>query len=138
METNNNQFKYENKVYLTGRVGQEPKVNTFNGRVVANFSLATEESYKNRNGEQVVETTWHSINYRGSNKEDDLAPDAIHRGDAVSIRGKIRNRKYTSPDGTDRVFTEVVAFGVTRVAANTEKPAETFSNQDNGEGDLPF
>lgn len=140
MENTNNNFKYENKVFITGRVGMEPRVSTVGGKVVANFSVATEERYTNRSGEQVVDTTWHSINYWGSSKEGDLDPDAIHKGDAVTIRGKIRNRKYTSPDGAERTFTEIVAFGVARVSNTTEptQPTRVAENTASEENDLPF
>jgi single-strand DNA-binding protein len=97
-----------NKVILVGNLGKDPEVRHLeNGAAVANFSLATSESYKDRNsGELVTNTDWHNIVlWRGLAE---IAEKYLHKGDKVYIEGKIRNRSYQDQEGVTKYITEIV------------------------------
>lgn len=99
-------MEYINKIELQGRVGTL-RTNTVNGTMVANFSLATELLYKNREGEGVSETTWHNVVAWGGKDSPNLAEISV--GTPVYVSGRMRATKYTAADGTDKHFYEVVA-----------------------------
>ena len=82
-----------NKVILIGNLGKDPEVKYLDsGVAVANFSLATTESYKNKEGERVSQTEWHNVVlWRGLAE---VAEKWLKKGSSVYIEGKIRNRKY--------------------------------------------
>lgn len=97
-----------NKVILVGNLGRDPEVRHLeNGAVVANFSLATSESYRDRNsGELVSNTDWHNIVlWRGLAE---IAEKYLHKGDKVYLEGKLRNRSYQDQEGVTKYITEVV------------------------------
>ena len=95
-----------NKVMLIGRIGKDPEVFTFDsGTKKISFSVATTESYRDKNtNEWVDQTDWHNVaGYRY------LAEKNFAKGDLVYVEGKIKNRKYQDKDGNDKYYTEVVA-----------------------------
>jgi single-strand DNA-binding protein len=97
-----------NKVILIGRLGKDPEVrNLDNGAVVANFSIATSESYKDRTtGEKKEITEWHNIVlWRGLAE---IAQKFLRKGDMVYIEGKLRTRSWEK-EGVTRYTTEIVA-----------------------------
>ena len=105
-----------NKVILVGRLGKEPEVrNLDNGTVVANFSIATSESYKDRTtGEKKEVTEWHNIVlWRGLAE---IAQKYVHKGDLIYIEGKLRTRSWEK-DGVTRYTTEVVADNMTMLGS---------------------
>lgn len=95
-----------NKVILVGHVGRDPEVRHLDGnRTVASFSLATSESYKNKNGEKVTNTEWHNIVlWRGLAE---IAERFVKKGTLVYIEGKIRTRSWDDKDGNKRYTTEI-------------------------------
>ncbi len=104
-----------NKVILVGRLGKDPEVrNLDNGAVVANFSIATSESYKDRTtGERKEITEWHNIVlWRGLAE---IAQKFLHKGDMVYIEGKLRTRSWEK-EGVTRYTTEVVADNMTMLS----------------------
>ncbi|HDO27422.1 MAG TPA: single-stranded DNA-binding protein [Bacteroidetes bacterium] len=141
-----------NKVILIGRVGKDPEVYTFeDGTKKISFSLATTESYRDKNGEWVDQTEWHNIvGFRY------LAEKNIAKGDLVYIEGKIKTRKYTDRDSNERYITEIVGDKINilvrnqpgnRGYANTEQggtqgaapdPAPDQPANTGVEDDLPF
>lgn len=101
-----------NKVILVGRLGKDPEVRSLdNGTMVANFSMATSESYKDRvTGEKKEITEWHNIVlWRGLAE---IAQKYLHKGDMVYIEGKLRTRSWEK-DGVTRYTTEIVADNMT-------------------------
>jgi single stranded DNA-binding protein (ssb) len=95
-----------NKVILVGRVGKDPEVRHLdNNASVARFSLATSESYKNKNGEKVTNTEWHNIVAWRSQAE--FAGNYIKKGTLLYIEGKIRTRAWDDKDGNKRYTTEI-------------------------------
>ena len=97
-----------NKVILIGNLGQDPETRyTPNGNAVVNLSLATDESYKDRqSGQLVPKTEWHRIVMFGKIAE--IAGQYLRKGSKVYIEGKLQTRKWTNKDGQDVYTTEVV------------------------------
>ena len=86
-----------NKVILLGNLGKDPEVRRLDdGRGVANFSLATSETYKNKSGEKVTNTEWHNIVLWSPLA--DIAENYLKKGSQVYIEGKISNRSYDDKD----------------------------------------
>ncbi len=101
-----------NKVILVGRLGKDPEVrNLENGAVVANFSIATSESYKDKTTSERKEITeWHNIVlWRGLAE---IAAKYLHKGDMVYIEGKLRTRSWEK-DNVTRYTTEIVGDNMT-------------------------
>lgn len=97
-----------NKVILVGRVGKDPEVRHLdNNSVVASFTLATNESYKNKSGEKVTNTEWHNIVVWRSLAE--IAGRYIKKGTMLYVEGKIRTRSWNDKDGNKRYTTEIEA-----------------------------
>jgi len=97
-----------NKVILIGNLGNEPDVRyTQSGDAVANISLATSESWKDRDtGEAKERTEWHRVVFFGKLAE--IVKQYLHKGSKVYVEGQLRTRKWQAPDGQDRYTTEVV------------------------------
>lgn len=97
-----------NKVTLIGNVGKDPETRYLESGVpVSTFSLATSESFKNKNGERVTSTEWHNIVlWRGLAE---LAEKYVHKGDPLFIEGKIRTRTWEDKEGKRRYTTEIIA-----------------------------
>ena len=97
-----------NKVILIGRLGRDPEVRyTSSGSPVANFSLATDESFKGRNGEQQQHTEWHNIVVW--NKLAEICGEYLTKGKQVYIEGTIRSRQWEDKSGNKRTTYEIVA-----------------------------
>ena len=142
-----------NKVILVGRLGKDPEVrNLENGATVANFTLATSESYKDRTtGEKKEITEWHNIVVWRALAE--ITQKYLHKGDMVYIEGKLRTRSWEK-EGVTRYTTEVVGDNMTMLstkgsggssnytpAAAESSQAESFRSSAPAESstdDLPF
>ena len=96
-----------NKVILVGRLGRDPEVRYMpNGEAVANFSIATDEQWKDRDGNRQSRTEWHNIAlYR---KLGEIAGQYLRKGSLVYIEGRIQSRKYTGKDGVERTAYEII------------------------------
>ena len=131
-----------NKVILLGNLGKDPEVRRLDdGRGVANFSLATSETYKNKSGEKVTNTEWHNIVLWSPLA--DIAESYLKKGSQVYIEGKISNRSYEDKDGVKKYISEVVGREITLLGRPPEQqenaqnnPSENTNNSD--EDDLPF
>ncbi len=139
-----------NKVILIGNLGKDPEIMTFeNGVKRASFSLATTESYKDKEGNWVEQTEWHNIVlWRW------LAEKNLIKGDQIYVEGKLKTRSWDDQDGNKKYITEVVADKVLKLATRSSQPStfnapppqeapEQFSNEDNKApeeptDDLPF
>lgn len=112
-----------NKVHLIGVTGKEPETRQFgDGGQVCNFTLATSETYTDREGQKQEQTTWHNIVLNG--KLANLS-QYIHKGSKLYIEGKIRTRSYNTQDGQTRYVTEIIANGLLLLdpKQNEAKPA---------------
>lgn len=97
-----------NKVILIGNVGAEPEVKTLeSGIAVANLRLATTESYKNKNGERVDQTEWHSIVLWKGLAE--IVEKYVHKGMRLYIEGRLRSRSWEDDKGVKHYTTEIYA-----------------------------
>ncbi len=95
-----------NKVILIGNVGADPDIKYLDGGVaVARFSLATTESYKNKNGERVDQTEWHNIVLWRNLAE--IAEKYVKKGMRLYIEGRIRNRSWEDQSGVKKYMTEI-------------------------------
>ncbi len=96
-----------NKVQLIGNLGNDPEiVNLESGKMLAKFALATNESYKNAQGEKVTNTQWHTIVAWGKTAE--IVEKFVTKGKEVAIEGKLTSRTYETKEGEKRYITEVV------------------------------
>ena len=97
-----------NKVILVGNLGKDPEVRHLDGgNSVANFTLATNEYYKDKQGARVERTEWHNISaWRGLAE---LAEKYLKKGSQVYVEGKLRTRQYQDKDQQTRYITEVIA-----------------------------
>jgi single-strand DNA-binding protein len=96
-----------NKVQLIGRLGQDPEiVNLDSGKKLAKFSVATNDSYKNAQGERVENTQWHNVVAWGKTAE--IVENYAAKGKEIAIEGKLTHRSYDDKDGNKRYMTEVV------------------------------
>ena len=122
-----------NKVILVGRLGKDPEAKTFNnGGSVVNFSVATSETWKDKqSGERKEKTEWHNIVVRNENIGK-VATQYLRKGSEVYIEGSIATRKYQDSSGADRYVTEIVIGpfngGLTLIGGKGGGP-------DNGGGD---
>lgn len=96
-----------NKVILIGRLGRDPEVRYMpNGEAVCNFSIATSETWNDRNGQRQERTEWHNITmYR---RLAEIAGQYLKKGREVYIEGRIQSRKYTGKDGVERTAYEII------------------------------
>tara|TARA_Y100000739_G_C20156186_1_gene261208 strand:+ start:93 stop:491 length:399 start_codon:yes stop_codon:yes gene_type:complete len=128
-----------NKVILVGNLGKDPEVRYLDsGVAVANFSLATTENYKNKQGERVSQTEWHNIVlWRGLAE---VAEKYLKKGASIYIEGKIKTRKWEDKEGITRYSTEILGDNMTMLGG---KPSLQDNNEEDNkledtEDDLPF
>lgn len=145
-----------NKVILIGNLGKDPEVRHLeNGTVVANFTLATSETYTDKKTNQKVEhTDWHDVVvWRGLAE---IVEKYVHKGTKVYVEGKLRKRSYQDSEGNTRYVTEIVADELTILSRPDQgqrtqqepytktgtPPApsrmDDIINNEEAENDLPF
>ncbi len=145
-----------NKVILIGNLGRDPEVRQLeSGTKIAKFSLATNENFKDRNGEWQKRTEWHNIVLWGNLAE--RAEKYLHKGSTIYIEGRLGTRKWKDENGHDRYTTEVtgIIYKILDKRDNADsqyptenKPADNFvkpteesdtGNEENNQvDDLPF
>ena len=98
-----------NKVIIVGNLGQDPETRYMpSGSAVTNFTVATNESWKDKQtGEQKERTEWHRVAM--FNRLAEIAAEYLRKGSQVYIEGKLRTRKWQGQDGQDRYTTEIIA-----------------------------
>jgi len=97
-----------NRVILVGRLGRDPETRyTGGGQAVANFSVATDETYKDRNGERQKRTEWHRITVWG--KQAEIAQQYLKKGSLVFIEGRIQSREWQDKEGQKRTSYDIIA-----------------------------
>ncbi|MEX2379525.1 MAG: single-stranded DNA-binding protein [Vicingaceae bacterium] len=145
-----------NKVILVGNLGKDPEVRHLeSGAVVANFPIATTETYKDKSGNRQEQTEWHNIVlWRGLAE---VAEKYLRKGNQVYIEGKLRSRSWEDKEGNTRYITEVIGDNMTMLGSKgsssdnssssapsneskqAEKPAESPDlSSSEEEDDLPF
>lgn len=123
--------RLRNSVQLIGHVGKQPEVRFLeSGNTLARFSVATNETFLNSQGEKVTNTTWHSIVAWG--KVAELCERLLKKGTEVVIDGKLVSRTYDTEDGTRKYITEIqlnefVLVG-SKASIKTEEPEPEEEN----------
>ena len=118
-----------NKVILVGNLGQDPEVRyAANGNAITNISVATSESWKDKNTGQMQEKTeWTKVVFFGKIAE--IAGEYLKKGSQVYIEGKLQTRKWTNKDGNDQYSTEVVVDGFQGVMQMLGSKGESTKEQ---------
>jgi len=124
-----------NKVILVGRLGQDPEVRyTPDGKPIANITLATSESWKDKNtGQRQEKTEWHRVVFFGGVAG--VVGEYVRKGSQIYIEGKLQTRKWQDQSGQDRYTTEVVVDGFSGVMQMLDTRAssgDTAFNQGGG------
>lgn len=140
-----------NKVIIVGNLGSDPDTRYMpSGSAVTNLSIATSESWKDKqSGEQKERTEWHKIAMFGRLAE--IAAEYLRKGSQVYIEGKLRTRKWQDKDGKDRWTTEIVADEMQMLGARSgagapamnesqgsSAPPPAAASADEFEDDIPF
>src|SRR6266446_4226059 len=111
-----------NRVILVGRLGRDPETRyTGGGQAVANFSVATDESYKDKNGERQKRTEWHKIVVWG--KQAEIAQQYLKKGSLIFIEGRIQSREWQDKEGQKRTSFEIVANNFRMLGGRSEGAA---------------
>ena len=142
-----------NRVTLIGNLGKDPEVRHLeSGATVANFSLATTESYNDKSGNRVDQTEWHNVVlWRGLAE---TAEKILSKGKQIYLEGKIRTRSWEDKDGNKRYTTEILGDkfiilgrkgddnnGTSNMGNNNNEAANAqadVANDNGAEDDLPF
>ena len=121
-----------NQVNLIGRLGRDPETRYMsNNEPVCNFSVATSEKWKDKDGNAQEKTEWHNIVvYR---KLAEICQEYLKKGDLVFLKGKISSRKYTGNDGVERTAYDIVCDDMKMLGSKNANgyspfPAEQHSN----------
>ena len=140
-----------NRVLLIGRLGKDPVIKHFqNDNAIAEFTLATDDSYKDRQGNRVEQTDWHNVKFPFK-WQAEIAEKYLKKGSLLYVEGKIKTRSYDDKEGNKRYVTEVVAdsfkmldkkgdsgqgggYSSSSSSVASEEPASTATIDD----DLPF
>ena len=136
-----------NKVILIGNLGNDPDTRyTSGGAAVANISLATSESWKDReSGEQQERTEWHRVVFFGRLAE--IVSEYLRKGSQIYVEGRLQTRKWQDKDGNDRYTTEIVANemqmlgsrgGSADMGQSAPPPRSESAAQGKGQADTDF
>jgi single-strand DNA-binding protein len=119
-----------NRVILIGNLGKDPEIRSLEGGVkVANFTLATTETYKGKTGERNEHTEWHNIVlWRGLAE---VAEGYLKKGNTVYIEGKIRTREWTDKEGNKRYTTEIVGDNMVMLGGRRDQAGNGTGSAEN-------
>lgn len=122
--------RLRNKVNLIGRLGKDPEIKRLeSGQIVANFSIATSETFKDKEGQKQEKTEWHNIVAWGKLAE--IIEKYVKKGDEIVVEGKLTNRSWEDKEGHKRYTTEVLVREMLMLGG---KKGEGSENKE----DLPF
>ena len=136
-----------NQIQVIGNVGKDPQIRAMpSGDLVANFSVATSEKWRDKSGEIMTKTEWHNVTCYSKLAE--IAEKYIKSGKMVFIQGSLVTQKYTDKNGVEKTSTHVKADTIrllggektdsNKPAQNNSKPANTGSGFDDLDSDIPF
>ena len=136
-----------NKVLLIGRLGKDPEVRyTPDGMMVTNFTMATDEQRKDKNGQKIQRTEWHRIVTFGKLAE--ICSSYLSKGKLIFIEGRIRTNSWEDKDGNKRYTTEIIANNMQMLDskgqaksqdADADDHAPSYSGpEQTSEDDVPF
>jgi single-strand DNA-binding protein len=125
-----------NKAILVGRLGKDPETRyTSGGQAVCNFTLATDESFKDRSGERQKRTEWHRIVVWA--KQAEIAQQYLHKGSLVYVEGRIQTRQWDDKEGQKRNTTEIVATNFRMLGGRGDNAGGTAAGAADAEGLAP-
>ena len=117
-----------NKVILVGNLGRDPETKyTSAGQAVCKFSLATSESFKDRNGERQKRTEWHKIVVWG--KQAEIAQQYLKKGAQIYLEGRIQSREWTDKEGQKRTSYEIVATNFRMLGSRSDSMGTAAHSQ---------
>ncbi len=140
-----------NKVIILGNLGKDPETRYMpDGGAVTNITVATTETWKDKNGEKQEKTEWHRITFFG--KQAEIAGEYLHKGKQVYIEGRLETKKYTDKQGVEKYATGIIASelkllgGKPKEEGGNEEPSEqrrkptqkTGTGFDDMDDDIPF
>jgi single-strand DNA-binding protein len=136
-----------NKVLLIGNLGRDPELRyTPSGRAVANFSMATTEQWKDKEGQRQDRTDWHNIVLWGRQAE--IAKDYLRKGKQIYLEGRIQTRSYEDKDGNKKWITEIIGDRFLMLGRKGDQgdtadefpppPEPNSASSGTGDDDLPF
>lgn len=121
-----------NKVILIGNLGKDPEIKYFDNNIAkVNFSLATTEYFKDKNGQKTEQTEWHNIvMWRGLAEN---ASKLLKKGSQIYLEGKIQSKQWTDKDGNKKNMTEILAENFTLLNSRNDS-----SKSSSGSDSLPY
>ena len=134
-----------NRVIILGNLGNDPEMRTMpNGEQVANISVATSESWTDKNsGERKTQTEWHRIVFY--RRQAEVAGEYLRKGSKVYVEGRLKTRKWQDQNGQDRYTTEIQGDVLQMLDSRQQdksstgsKPKNPEESADNFDDDIPF
>ncbi|KFN44419.1 single-stranded DNA-binding protein [Arenimonas oryziterrae] len=121
-----------NKVILVGTLGRDPEVRySQSGTTLTTVSVATNESWKDKNGEKQERTEWHRVKFFG--KLADIAGEYLKKGGQVYIEGSLRTEKYTDKSGVEKYSTDIIASDMQMLGGKSEGGGERAPRESGGD-----
>lgn len=128
-----------NKVILVGNLGNDPEVRySQSGSAITTISVATSESWKDKNGEKQERTEWHRVKFFGKLAE--IAGEYLKKGSLVYIEGSLRTEKYTDKSGVEKYSTDIIASEMQMLGGKPDSAPRSNrgASQPAPSGDEPF
>lgn len=112
-----------NKVILIGNLGKDPEMRHMqNGDAVTNITLATTDTWKDKNGEKQEKTEWHRVTFY--RKLAEIAVEYLKKGSPVYIEGRLETRKWTDKEGIERYSTDIIANDMKMLGSKPESSSQ--------------
>jgi len=122
-----------NKVILVGRLGKDPETRYMpNGEAVTNVTLATSETWKDKNGEKQEKTEWHRVTFY--RKLAEIAGEYLKKGGMVYVEGRLETRKWQDKEGKERYTTEIIANEMQMLSSRSSGNSFEVVDQSASEG----
>lgn len=129
-----------NKVILVGNLGKDPEVRYMpSGEAIANITVATTDSWKDKQGEKQERTEWHRVSFFGKLAE--IVGEYLKKGSQIYVEGRLQTRKWQDKEGQDRYTTEIVADKMQMLGGRSGGGMSSMDrdsgSQDSGRGESP-
>jgi single-strand DNA-binding protein len=122
-----------NKVILIGNLGRDPETRYMpDGGAITNISIATTETWKDKQGEKQEKTEWHRVAFFGKLAE--IAGEYLKKGSQVYVEGRLQTRKWQDKDGADKYTTEIVANAMQMLGSRQGMGGGAMPEREAGEG----
>ena len=129
-----------NKIIILGTLGRDPESQDFSGKAITSFSLATSETWKDKEGNKQESTEWHRCVCFGKTAE--IARDYLRKGSKAYVEGSLSTRKWTDKDGRDRFTTEVRVQSLQMIDSRQKEERPATKQGDRAEAsfddEIPF